>query len=169
MRNLIVVFVVAALLSLNASAKTGTVVPTNIKNAFSQKFPSATKVNWGKENEKEWEAEFKMAGKAYSANFDNQGNWMETEYRISTKEIPAPVQKTITSDFKGYIVKVSEISETANGKVCEFDMKKGVEKKEVVIDMTGNVLKNETVKVKEPVKKATTEVKATVKKEVKVK
>jgi hypothetical protein len=166
MKKIIVVIAVAALLSLNAFAKTGTEVPANVKNAFTQKFPNVTKVKWENENGKEWEAEFKMDGKPYSASFDMRGSWMETEYKLATKDIPAPVQKTILADFKDCKVKKSEMSESANGKCCEFLMKKGTEKKEVTIDMNGKVLKNEVVKedneakeAKESVTKTTKEVK----------
>lgn len=84
MKNVFFVIAVVAIFSLNACGQTSKDVPENIKTAFSQKFPNATKVKWDKENEKEWEAEFKMDGKECSVNFDNNGAILKEE--INNKE-----------------------------------------------------------------------------------
>ena len=121
-------------------------VPAKVKTAFTQKFPNATKVSWDKENANEWEAEFKMNGKDYSANYDNNGNWKETEYDVKDSEIPAAVKTTLNKNFAGYKVSESEISETAEGKVFEFQVKKGGKKMEVAISPNGKVVKKENKK-----------------------
>lgn len=141
MKNLILVIAASALICLNVSAQTSKNVPVSVKAAFSQKFAKATDVKWGKEGKTEWEAEFKMNGKAYSANFDNKGAWMETENAITASEIPAAVKITIDKDYAGYKMKVSEISETAKGKVYEFEFVKGKVSKEVALDINGKIVK----------------------------
>lgn len=146
MKKLFLVIAVTAIFCLNFCGQTSKDVPANVKTAFSQKFPNATDVKWGNENEKEWEAEFKMNGKNYSANFDINATWMETEYEISTTEIPVSVKTTLDKEFAGYNIEKSEVSETADGKVYEFALKKDAEKTEVAIDMNGKVLKKEPLK-----------------------
>src|SRR5216683_4680125 len=69
-------------------AKKKLVVPAAVQKAFEQKFPKATKVGWGKENEKEWEAEFTFNGSKLSANFTSDGVWVETEKEIAISELP---------------------------------------------------------------------------------
>ncbi|HQH42100.1 MAG TPA: hypothetical protein PK825_10175, partial [Bacteroidales bacterium] len=59
------------ILSFPVRGQNGQNVPEAVKTAFAKQFPNATKVKWSKENDKEWEAEFKTDGKAYSANFDS--------------------------------------------------------------------------------------------------
>ena len=145
MKNLFLVIAVTAILSLNACGQTSKDVPANIKTAFSQKFPDATNVKWDNENEKEWEAEFKMDGKEYSANFDINATWMETEYEISETEIPATVKTTIEKEFAGYKIEKSEISETADGKVYEFELIKDKVETEVAIDMNGKAVNKEQI------------------------
>jgi len=146
MKNLFLLFAVIAICSLNSFGQTGKDAPAIVKAAFVKKFPTATNVKWGKENEKEWEAEFKMDGKEYSANYDNDGKWLETEHEISAGEIPATVNATLEKEFAGYKVVESEISEKATAKQYEFEVKKGDDKFEVAIDLTGKVLKKEAVK-----------------------
>ena len=124
-------------------------VPAKVKTAFSQKFPNATKVEWGRENAKEWEAEFKMDGKNYSANYDNNGNWMETEYRVSENELPSAVKSTLSSKYASSKILVAEISETKDGKVYEVLLKTNGEKSEVVLTTDGKVLKQKEEKDEE--------------------
>lgn len=117
--------------------------PTEVTTAFSQKFPTAKKVKWDKENETEWEAEFKMNGKEFSANFTSEGIWKETENEISQAEIPLAVKQTLESEFAGYKIEESEISETAAGKVYEFALEKDESELEVGIAPDGKVMKKE--------------------------
>ena len=121
-------------------------IPAKVKTAFTQKFPDATKVEWGRENASEWEAEFKMNGKDYSANYDNNGNWMETEYRVSEKELPSAVKSTLSSKYANSKIIVAEISETKDGKVYEVLLKTNGEKLEVVLTPNGKILKQKEEK-----------------------
>ncbi len=126
-----------------------TQIPENVLSAFSQKFTAATEIKWSRENEKEWEAEFRMQGKEYSANFDNSGTWMETEYAINEEEIPARVKTTLENEFPGYKIEASEISETDGGKMNEFELKKEGALIEVSIDLNGKVVKKEEIKAED--------------------
>lgn len=146
MKNLILIISIVVLFSLNACGQKSENVPENVRSAFSQKFPDATKKKWGKENNSEWEAEFKMNGKEYSANFNTAAVWLETEYDVNVNDLPEVVRLTIQNEFKEYKVKESEISETKDGKCYELELKKGEEKLEVTLDLDGNVLKKEQLK-----------------------
>lgn len=117
--------------------------PKGVETAFQQKFPNAQKVKWEKEHDNEWEAEFKLDGKEYSSNFLSDGTWKETEHEISTSEIPSSVQNTLDTEFEGYKVEETEMSETADGTSYEFELEKGEKEIEVSIDTNGKVLKTE--------------------------
>lgn len=120
-----------------------TEVPQAITEAFSKKFPEAKKVKWDKENAAEWEAEFKMNGTEYSANFTSAGEWTETEHEIKTSEIPAAVKATLDQDFKDYEIEEAEISVTKEGKVYEFELEKDETALEVAIDVNGKIVTKE--------------------------
>ena len=143
MKNLICVFAAALLICGSAFAQDAKDLPAKVKAAFEKKFPAAQKVKWGKENATEWEAEFTMNNTTYSANFNAEGNWLETEYAIGEKDIPAAITKTLAKEFPGYKISVSEISETIKGKIYEFDLKSGVNKKEVAVNADGTMVKKD--------------------------
>jgi hypothetical protein len=146
MKTTILSFAAILLFSFTACGQSGKEVPAPVKSAFSQKFSGASNVKWSQENDKEWEAEFKLGGKDYSANFDNVGTWVETEYQISVKEIPAAVKTTLDKESEGAKIKVSEVTETKDGKSYEFVVSKGENETELVIDNAGNIVKKEQLK-----------------------
>ncbi len=135
--------VIAILFTTFSACGQKSTVPGNVKAAFLQKFPTVKKVSWDKENDTEWEAEFKMNGQEYSANFSSEGVWMETEYEINKKDIPTAVKQTLDSEFNGYDIEEAEISETTQGKVYEFALEKSDTDMEVAISPEGNVMKKE--------------------------
>jgi len=140
------IIALVSFLGLNACCQSEKEVPAAVKTAFAEKFPDAKKIKWGMENKTEWEAEFKLNGKEYSANYNVDGTWMETEYEINQNEIPANVKATLGAEFIGYTIGESEISETAAGKVYEFELRKGKERKEVAVGIDGKVVKKEEAK-----------------------
>jgi len=117
--------------------------PKKVKDAFAKKFPMVKKAKWEKENDTEWEAEFKIKGTEYSANFMEDGTWKETEHEIKKNAIPANVKTTLDTQFSGYRIEEAEISETSENSVFEFELEKGEQVMEVAIDTHGKVIKKE--------------------------
>ena len=116
-------------------------VPQKLTDAFAKKFPTVKKVKWEKESETEWEAEFKIKGAEYSANFLEDGTWQETEHEITKNAIPENVKITLETDFSGYQIEEAEISEIAEGSLYEFELEKGDGEMEVALTMNGKVVK----------------------------
>ncbi len=141
MKKLISVMLMMTFIAFSCAQGTKENVPEIVKSAFSKKFPSVSKVKWEKEKEGEWEGSFKMDKKEYSANFAEDGTWLETEFEILKSEIPALVQQTLDSQFSEYAIEESEQSETSNGIAYEFELEKGKVELEVAIDATGKVIK----------------------------
>jgi hypothetical protein len=107
------------------------------------KFPTFKKVSWDEEEEGEWEAEFKLKGVEYSANFLEDGTWMETEHEIKKSAIPAIIKNTLANEFAGHKIDEAEVSETVEGMYYEFELEKSKHEMEVSIDMNGKVIKQE--------------------------
>jgi hypothetical protein len=142
MRKATILMAVVLIASMQACTQTED-VPGKVKTAFAEQFSNTTKISWDKENETEWEAEFKMNGKEYSANFDNNGNWKETEYEIEESEIPTVVKNTLNSEFVDYEVDDIEVSETPEGVFYEFELEKGRDEIDVIINKNGNIINSD--------------------------
>ncbi len=142
MKKITLLTLTGILLSFIACDKDNS-APQKVKDAFAQKFPNATNVEWEKESDAEWEAEFKMNGKEHSSNFMEDGTWVETEYEVSEANVPQVVLEALKSNFEGYDIEEMEYSETADGKVYEFVIEKGDIEMEVTIDTNGNIVKKE--------------------------
>jgi len=133
----------AMLMAISFAACSQSRVPAAVKTAFGKKFPTAKKVDWGKEGKTQWEAEFELNEKDISANFDLQGNWKETETDLEEDEVPSVVMNVLKAKFPGYKVKDAAFTETPKYSAYEIVIKKGESKKEITIDKTGKILNTE--------------------------
>jgi hypothetical protein len=143
MKKVFLMLAVAGLFIFTACGQSAKNVPNQVKSSFAKKFPDATKVKWDQEDENVWEAEFKLANQDYSANYDNNGVWKETEYAIKVVELPSAIKDKLNADFADYKVKIAEISETPEAKVYELIIKNKESKMEVVFDTYGKLIKKE--------------------------
>lgn len=116
-------------------------VPEKVLTTFNAKFPDARKEEWEMEDETTWEAEFKLNGKAYSANFKTNGDWLETEYEIKKSDIPANILSILNQNFTDYEIDEAEIAESPLGKSYEMEIEVGEEEFEIVIDAQGKLTK----------------------------
>jgi hypothetical protein len=114
--------------------------PEAILKAFNAKFPGATDVKWGKENSKEYEAEFKLNGTAVSANFGLDGSWKETETTIKTADLPTPVVNAIKTKYPAGVITLAEKVEKPDKTYYETVVKSNGKKKEVEISADGKIM-----------------------------
>lgn len=138
MKKVLLTAMVVAVATLQSCGQN---VPEKVKSGFSQKFPNASSVKWDKESDTEWEAEFKMNGKDYSANFTIDGKWKETEYEIKKSEIPQAVKDAASRDYSGYDIEAAEKTETPEYDAYELELEKGEEVVEIVYSADGKVIK----------------------------
>ncbi|UFH34895.1 PepSY-like domain-containing protein [Flavobacterium acetivorans] len=127
--------------TLIASGSFAQAPPKTVTDALEKKFPNATKVSWDMEGPLEWEAEFKWKGSKISAEFNQDGTWLETEKNIKPRALPQSVLAAIRLEFPAWKLKEAEEKETAKqGKLYELDLKKGSENKTVTFKEDGTVL-----------------------------
>lgn len=109
--------------------------PEAVLAAFKQKFPNAQDVDWSKEKNGDWEAEFELPSSSseMSATFSADGRWLETETEIAFSELPAP----IVTALQGKKVKETARIEKADGStVYEAEVKR----KDLIFDTSGKML-----------------------------
>jgi hypothetical protein len=138
-KKLLISFVcICFIATTNAQIK----VPKAVENAFKTKFTNAQEVKWGKENKNEYEADFKMEGKTYSANFLKNGQWKETESEISITELPESVKKSYNIKHSNAAIKIISKIETATGNLqYEIEYKAAGKTKELVYNDQGIIIK----------------------------
>lgn len=118
--------------------------PKEVTVAFAKKFPNAKSVKWNKESDTEWEAEFKIKKIEYSANFETNGTWKETEHEIELSEVPENIKTALKTEFPNYDIEEIELSETSEGKFYEFEIELDETTLEVAFNTSGKLVKKET-------------------------
>ena len=150
MKKIIIILFAAILGTISKAQEVSNVVaPTAVANTFQKKFPNATNVKWEMEDMKNYEANFKMNKKEYSALFNILGTCLETEMKIKNSELPPIVKEALNKQFSGYKIKEAEKVEKVLSAVgYEVELSKGEEKLEVYISAEGEVIskKNESGK-----------------------
>ena len=124
-------------------------LPTEVKSSFDKKFPTATAVKWDKENDTEWEAEFKNDGISYSANFSIDGTWVETEHKVSRKDLPTEITAILSKDFADYKIEEVEKFEKPNSSGYDIEIEKGEEMFELVFDNSGKLIEKKAIQEEE--------------------
>lgn len=103
-------------------------VPDGVMATFKEKFPTATKVNWEMENKTNYQAEFTFKEEEVSANFDSEGNWIDSEVEIKTDQLPYAVLTAIKKDFEFFKIEEASKIENPNDGLCfEAEVKNGKE------------------------------------------
>jgi phage repressor protein C with HTH and peptisase S24 domain len=142
MKNIILVF--AAILCVCATSFAQKKVPTMVDSAFKTRFSNATNVSWDIENDHEYEAEFKISGAKYSANFSNSGKWLETEQVITFEDLPQLVQQRFMTSHKDAKVKgVSKIETSEGDTNYEIEVKQLLGSEELFYDANGKELQDD--------------------------
>jgi hypothetical protein len=136
MKTFVLVFNVV-IFSLFSCAQGGP--PKPVAESFAKKFTKTEKVNWSKESENEWEAEFISEGTEMSANFDNTGKWLETETMKSLKDLPAEVFKAIALQFNGFEIEEVAGIENPDFKGFEISLKKQTTMVEIWVTAAGKI------------------------------
>ncbi|MEH0154071.1 PepSY-like domain-containing protein [Limibacter armeniacum] len=142
-------FVVLGLLfCLSTSYGQDREVPVAVSSTFQQMFPKVSHLQWEMEDNN-WEAEFKVKGSEYSANFDTNGKWLETEVAIAISDLPQPVSGTLKDRFPACKTKEVEKVSTPKGTSFEVVLTCKDGQSEILLDSTGTVLLEERIKAKD--------------------
>lgn len=145
MRNLIIAVIGIIVAAACAKNEKGVQVPASVSESFTKLFPGASDVEWSRESESEFEAEFKMGKIEKSSVFDASGKWISTETVIDKDELPAAIKEALEKEFSGARIEGAEIVESAEGVTYEAEIESGETDFEVLLTADGQILKKEKI------------------------
>lgn len=101
-------------------------VPDNVMNHFKATYPNAQSIDWDKERDGTFEAEFTLDGKEWEAYYDASGNWTRTERDVKRDEVPQAVWDGLSkSEYAAWKTDDVEEHQTPQHKtVYEIEVKK---------------------------------------------
>ena len=135
MKNLMIIMMLFSTLTFTAYGQTHD-VPSNVENAFEQKVSNAKDVEWDYDSvEKMWEVEYEIDKADFEAEFDENGNWLETEKEINYSELPTAVMESLKSNYPHCEIEEVDYVETPEGKFYEVEIELEKDGKELEYDL----------------------------------
>jgi len=118
-------------------------IPESSKKSFNEKYPKATKVEWGN-NVSSYVARFNIGTVGYTAHYHLDGTWDYTERSLEKSQLPAAVleaySKSRIADWE--YGSSAYVENSHNEKVYRIEARKGVEKKYIFFDKDGKEVKS---------------------------
>ena len=119
-------------------------IPEVVKKSFADKYPDEKSPKWMVDDNGNYEAQFKKKGEPYRADFDKNGNWIETENTIKYSNLPEPVKDAIKKDYdKDDIVEIERVEHPTKGLFFDIEFKKKGEKHDVEYNSSGTIIGRE--------------------------
>ncbi|WP_373071896.1 PepSY-like domain-containing protein [Zeaxanthinibacter enoshimensis] len=116
-------------------------VPDAVSKAFEAKYPGENDPDWETDANGYYESSFKIDGKHYRADFDKDGNWIETERSVEFDDLPKPVKKMIESEYdRSEITEIEEVEHPEKGLFYDIEFKRKGKNKDIMITKEGKVI-----------------------------
>ncbi|RMB59496.1 hypothetical protein EAX61_07885 [Dokdonia sinensis] len=84
---------------ISCQNKSNAQAPEAVKKSFQAKYPGENDPDWHQDANGSWEANFKIDGEKYRADYNSDGSWIETENSLKKKNLPEAVLRTIKEKF----------------------------------------------------------------------
>ncbi len=137
--------VIIASASASAQKITKENLPPSVAAAFKAKFSIAEKTTWEMDYDK-YEAEFTVGKGEFSATFDKEGKWLETETYLKPSDLPKAIKEKLSKKYgelSGYKIEEAVKAETEKETTYEVDIKRGEIFYELTFDEKGQLLREE--------------------------
>ena len=117
-------------------------VPAAVVATFKKAFPTVTAVQWEKEAAN-FEAGFHQGKTEMSVVITPAGTLLETETEMAVAQLPAPVQATLTRNFKAYkVTEAAKIVTAATGATTyEAEVSQAGKHRDVLFNADGTEVK----------------------------
>jgi len=116
-------------------------VPKAVQKTFENKYPGENDPDWHKDDNGNYESNFKIDGKSFRADFSPNGEWIETESDIDKKDLPKAVIDVIDNQFPdSEITEIEEVDHYSKGKFYDVEFKQKGKNKDVEIKADGPII-----------------------------
>jgi hypothetical protein len=116
-------------------------VPAVVVNAFQQKFPQQSMVEWELKKGL-YEAEFEIKNLDHSVYLDSTGKIVRYKQEINAADLPEAVKTSIEKNFNGY--KIDDVKKIEEGSAVSYkvELEKGQDERKVTFGTDGKIIKN---------------------------
>jgi uncharacterized membrane protein YkoI len=115
-------------------------VPSVVLNAFKQKFPKASDVEWERKDQL-YKVEFEIGRTDHEAWINNTGGIVKHKRDIRTADLPREVTASINRSYKGYRIDDVERIEEGQKFLYKVELKTLSKEEEVIFDPKGEIVK----------------------------
>lgn len=136
------IFLIFTAMLFGTTVINATEVPDAVEKAFKEKYPTAKKVKWEKENNNDYEASFVMDNKEISVVYSQDAQFKEIETEITVAELPKAVIDSFNKKYPTSKIEEAAKIERAD-KTIVYEAETKINKKEVnlLFDENGTEIK----------------------------
>ena len=107
-------------------------------NTFQAQYPTAQDADWEVDDKGNLEVQFKLDGEKYRADFESNGNWIETEKSVKWSELPFTVQDQIKAEYdKDDITEIEWVDHKTKGKFYDVEFKQKGKNMDIMYTLKG--------------------------------
>lgn len=115
--------------------------PDAVKKTFQAKYPGENDPDWHKDDHGYYEANFKIDGVKYRADFNEDGTWVETETSIDKKDLPKAIKEVIKDKYGSEdITEIEKVESATKGTFYDVEFKQKGKNKDVEFRSDGSII-----------------------------
>ncbi|NNE31207.1 MAG: PepSY-like domain-containing protein [Winogradskyella sp.] len=136
------VFIICiSLLIFNCNTHLNAQAPEAVKKTFQAKYPGENDPDWHTDSHGYYEANFKIDGIKYRADFNADGTWVETECSIDEDELPEAIKKVIEEKYDDEeITEIERVESAKKGLFYDVEFKRKGKNKDVEFRTDGSII-----------------------------
>ncbi|WP_089082051.1 PepSY-like domain-containing protein [Roseivirga seohaensis] len=105
---------------------------------FQRQYPNGKDTDWEEDDKGNLEVNFKLKGEKYRADYDLNGNWIETEKSVKWSDLPSVVQNKIEEEYdKDDITEIEWVDHKTKGKFYDVEFKRKGKNMDVEYSLSG--------------------------------
>jgi len=135
------ILIICLTLTLACNAGVKAQAPDAVKKTFQAKYPGENDPDWHQDDHGYYEANFKIDGIKYRADFNEDGSWVETETSIDEDDLPKAILKVIEEKYADEdITEVEKVDSASKGLFYDVEFKQKGKNMDVEFKADGTII-----------------------------